>query len=114
MPGVAVAVVKDDRVVFVGGFGVRTQGQPGAVDANTAFQLASVTKTFTAAALGTLVDQDKLGWDDPVINHLPGFAMRDPYATLHTTRCITSCQRRTAADWLLLLTVARTVVRVWR
>lgn len=85
VPGVAVAVVKGDQVVFVRGYGVRIQGQSGAVDANTAFQLASVTKTFTAAALGSLVDEGKLGWDDPVINHLPGFAMSDPYATLHTS-----------------------------
>lgn len=85
VPGVAVAVVKDDKVVFIQGYGVRTQGQPGAVDADTAFQLASVTKIFTAAALGALVDEGKLGWDDPVLGHLPGFAMSDPYATLHTT-----------------------------
>ncbi|GGO41393.1 serine hydrolase [Deinococcus humi] len=85
VPGVAVAVVKDDKIVFIQGYGVRTQGQPAAVDANTAFQLASVTKTFTAAALGTLVDEGKLGWDDPILNYLPGFAMHDPYATLHTS-----------------------------
>lgn len=85
VPGIAVAVVKDDKVVFVQGSGVRTQGQPGAVDADTVFQLASVTKVFTAAALGTLVDEGKLDWDDPVLGHLPGFAMADPYATLHTS-----------------------------
>ncbi len=85
VPGVAVAVVKDDQIVFVQGYGVRTQGQSDAVNADTAFQLASVTKTFTAAALGALVDHGKLGWDTPVMKYLPGFAMNDPYATLHTS-----------------------------
>jgi CubicO group peptidase (beta-lactamase class C family) len=85
VPGVAVAVVKDDKVVFLKGYGVRRVGEPGEVDENTIFQLASVSKTFTAAALGTLVDEGKLGWDDPVVSHLPGFVLYDPYATMNAT-----------------------------
>lgn len=85
VPGVAVAVVKDGEVVFLQGFGVREEGQPGAVDADTIFQLASVSKTFTSAAVGVLVDEGKLGWDDPVLGYLPGFTLQDSYATLNTT-----------------------------
>jgi CubicO group peptidase (beta-lactamase class C family) len=81
VPGVAVAVVKDDKVVYLGGHGVRRVSEPGKVNENTVFQLASVSKTFTAASLGALVDEGKLGWDDPVVSHLPGFVLYDPYAT---------------------------------
>ena len=85
VPGVAVAVVKDDEVVYLGGHGVRRVGEPGKVDENTIFQLASVSKTFTAASLGALVDEGKLGWDDTVVSHLPDFALYDPYATMNAT-----------------------------
>jgi CubicO group peptidase (beta-lactamase class C family) len=85
VPGVAVAVVKDDKVVFLKGYGVRRVGEPGKVDENTIFQLASVSKTFTAGSLGALVDDGKLGWDDPVVSHLPGFVLNDPYATTNAT-----------------------------
>lgn len=85
VPGVAVAVVKDGEVVFLEGYGVREAGQDGPVDADTIFQLASVSKTFTAAALGALVDEGKLGWDEPVFGLLPGFVLHDPYATLNTS-----------------------------
>lgn len=85
VPGVAVAVVKDDEVVYLGGHGVRHVGKPGKVDENTIFQLASVSKTFTAASLGVLVDEGKLGWDDTVVSHLPSFGLYDPYATTNAT-----------------------------
>jgi CubicO group peptidase (beta-lactamase class C family) len=85
VPGVAVAVVKDDEVVYLGGHGVRRVGEPGKVNENTIFQLASVSKTFTAASLGVLVDEGKLGWDDTVVSHLPGFMLQDPYATTNAT-----------------------------
>jgi CubicO group peptidase (beta-lactamase class C family) len=85
VPGVAVAVVKDGQVVFLEGYGVREAGQAGPVDADTIFQLASVSKAFTSAALGVLVDEGKLGWDEPVFGLLPGFVLHDPYATLNTT-----------------------------
>lgn len=85
VPGVAVAVVKDGEVLVLSGYGTRKQGQAGAVDADTIFQLASVSKTFTSAAVGAMVDEGKLGWDDPVFGYLPGFVLYDPYATLNTT-----------------------------
>ena len=81
VPGVAVAVVQDGRVVLEKGYGVREVNAPGAVDANTIFQLASVTKSLTAAAAATVVDEGKLDWDTPVFNYLPEFVGNDPYMT---------------------------------
>ncbi len=83
--GLAVAVVKDGRTIFAKGYGVRELGKPGVVDSATLFAIGSTTKAITAAAVGMLVDDGKLGWDDPVINHLPGFQLGDPYVTREIT-----------------------------
>src|SRR5215208_2364298 len=64
VPGFSVAIVKDDRVVFVKGYGVRELGKPEPVDKETLFAVASNTKAFTSAALATLVDEGRLRWDD--------------------------------------------------
>lgn len=85
VPGVSVTVVKDNDVVYLKGFGVRKIGSDLKVDENTIFQLASVTKTFTAASVGVMVDQGKVGFDEEVINILPDFALKDPYPTRYTT-----------------------------
>lgn len=85
VPGVAVAVVKDGRVVFEGGWGVRELGKPAPVDAHTQFAIASNTKAFTAAALAVLVDEGRLAWDDRVVEHLPWFRMSDPHVTANIT-----------------------------
>src|SRR6476620_7626996 len=85
VPGAAVAIVKDGRVVLAKGYGVRRLGQPDRVDADTRFGIASNTKLFTATALALLVEQGKLRWDDPVIRYLPDFAMYDPYVTRELT-----------------------------
>jgi CubicO group peptidase (beta-lactamase class C family) len=85
VPGFAVAVVKDDRVVFVKGYGVRELGRPEPVDRDTLFAVASNTKAFTSAALATLVDEGKLKWDDPVTKYLPWFQLYDPYVTREMT-----------------------------
>ena len=85
VPGAAVAVVLDDQVVLARGYGVRRLGEPGPVDEHTIFELGSNSKVFTAAALGTVVDQGVLGWDDAVIDHLPEFALFDPYPTRYCT-----------------------------
>ena len=85
VPGFALAVVKDDRVVFVKGYGVRELGRPEPVDGDTLFAVASNTKAFTAAALATLVDEGRLRWDDPVTKHLPWFQLHDPYVTREIT-----------------------------
>ena len=85
VPGFSVAVVKDDKVVFVKGYGVRELGKPAPVDKDTLFAVASNTKAFTSAALATLVDEGKLRWDDPVTKHLPWFQLSDPYVTREMT-----------------------------
>lgn len=84
-PGLAVAIVKDDKVVFMQGFGTKQLGENAPVDAHTVFTLASTTKAFAAMAVGLLVDDGKLGWDDPVIRHLPEFRVADPYVTREVT-----------------------------
>ena len=81
VPGIAVAIVKDGKVVMEQGFGVREIGKPDKVDAHTLFAIASNTKAFTAAALQQLAEQGKLKMDDRVIDHLPWFRMSDPYVT---------------------------------
>jgi len=85
VPGIAVAVVKDGRVVLSKGYGVRRLGEAAPVTPLTGFGIASNTKAFTAAALAMLVDEGKLAWDDPVIRHLPAFQMYDPYVTREMT-----------------------------
>lgn len=85
VPGLAVAVVKDGKVVFARGYGVREQGKPGKVDANTLFTIGSVSKQFTAAALGTLVSAGKLSWDAPVVDYIKDFKLASPYVTQNIT-----------------------------
>lgn len=81
VPGLAIAVVKDGKVVLERGWGVRELGKPGAVDEHTLFAIASNTKAFTAASLAMLADEGKLSLDDRVVDHLPWFRMSDPYVT---------------------------------
>jgi CubicO group peptidase (beta-lactamase class C family) len=73
VPGMAMAIVKDDEVVYLRGFGTRTIGRDEPVDEHTSFAIASTTKAFTATAVALLVDEGKLRWDDPVSLHLPAF-----------------------------------------
>jgi CubicO group peptidase (beta-lactamase class C family) len=81
VPGVAIAIVKDGRVVLQKGYGVRKLGDSTPVDAHTIFGIGSNTKAFTAAAIATLVDAGRLSWDDPVDRRLQGFQMYDPYVS---------------------------------
>ena len=85
IPGFAAAVVKDGRVVFARGFGVRELGKPDPVDTRTLFAIGSTTKAMTAALIGMLVDEKKLEWDDPVVKHLPWFQLKDPMVTRELT-----------------------------
>ncbi|MFN2512234.1 MAG: serine hydrolase [Pyrinomonadaceae bacterium] len=85
VPGFAIAIVKDDRVVFAKGYGVRELGKPPAVDEHTIFAIASNSKAFTAAALAILVDEGKVKWDDKVTKYLPSFELYDPYVTRELT-----------------------------
>lgn len=85
VPGMAVAVVKDGKVVYSKGFGIRRLGHPEKVDDHTLFQIGSTTKAMTVAGLATLVDQGKLKWDGPVRDYMPSFQMYDPYVSKEIT-----------------------------
>ena len=93
LPGAAVAVVKDGQVVVAKGYGVRELGKPDLVDANTIFDVASLTKSFTAAAIASLVDEKKMSWDAPVRNYLPTLEFSDPYLTANVTLRDLLCHR---------------------
>lgn len=85
VPGMAVAIVEKGQVVHAKGYGVRKLGATERVDADTIFPTGSTGKAVTTAALAILVDQKKIGWDDKVIDHLPGFQMYDPWVTREIT-----------------------------
>ncbi len=85
VPGMAVAIVQEGEVVLARGYGMRELGKPERVDPHTLFAIASNTKAFTSTLLAQLVDEKKLKWDDRVIDHLPWFAMSDPYVTREMT-----------------------------
>lgn len=85
IPGLSVAVVRNDSVLFLRGYGVRELGKAGRVDEHTLFGIMSTTKAMTAAALAMLVDDGVLTWDDPVTRWIPEFQMPDPYVTRELT-----------------------------
>jgi CubicO group peptidase (beta-lactamase class C family) len=85
VPGLAIAIVKNDSVVYARGFGVRTLGRPEPVDQHTLFAIGSCSKAFTATLVAMLVERGKLSWDDPVSSRLPGFQLYDPYVTRELT-----------------------------
>ena len=85
VPGLAISIVKDGQVIFAKGYGVRELGKPQPIDEYTLFAIGSTTKAMTAAALGMLVDEKKIQWDDPVSKYLPDFQLYDPYVTREVT-----------------------------
>ncbi len=85
VPGVAVAVVRDDRVVYLKGHGLCALGSDRPVTPDTVFPLASCSKSFTTTVLAMLVDEGTIRWDDPVQKHLPWFHLADPLADREVT-----------------------------
>lgn len=81
VPGIAVAVIKDGKVIHSKGYGVRSLRSGKPTDENTLFGIASNSKAFTAAALGMLVDEGKLAWDDKVRDYIPEFKLYDAWVT---------------------------------
>ncbi|MDQ3173310.1 MAG: serine hydrolase, partial [Acidobacteriota bacterium] len=81
VPGLAIAIIKDDRIVLAKGYGIRKLGDPAPVNERTLFAIGSSSKAFTAASVAMLVDEGKLKWDDPVTKYLPGLELYDPYVT---------------------------------
>ena len=84
-PGMAIAIVKDDKIVFAKGYGTRQLGKTEPVDADTVFAIASNSKAFTSASLAILVDEKKLAWNDKVSKYLPDFKLYDPWVTSELT-----------------------------
>lgn len=85
VPGMAIAIVRNDSVVFMKGYGTRTVGTRQPVDGHTVFAIGSVSKAFTATLIAMLVDEGKMSWDDPATKHLPEFELFDPYVTREIT-----------------------------
>lgn len=85
VPGAAVAIVKDDELLLSKGYGIKEVGRDDPVDEATLFAIGSCTKAFTAAAVGLLVDEDRLDWDDRIVQYLPGFELYDPWITQEAT-----------------------------
>jgi CubicO group peptidase (beta-lactamase class C family) len=85
LEGLTIGIVKDDRVVFIKGYGVKDVDSGEKVTPDSLFNIASLTKAFTAACVGILVQQGKLHWDDKVIDLLPGFQLSDPYISRELT-----------------------------
>lgn len=85
IPGLAIGIVKDGKVVYAKGFGEKQLESGTKVDANTIFSIASVSKNITAAALGILVDEGKIDWDDKIKKHIPWFELKDPWVSQEIT-----------------------------
>ena len=85
VPALAIAVVKDDSLVFARGYGVLEVGKAQPANAHTRFAIGSTTKAMTSAALAMLVDEGKIRWDGHVIDYLPEFQLYDAYATRELT-----------------------------
>jgi CubicO group peptidase (beta-lactamase class C family) len=85
VPGVGVAIVRNDSVLYAKGYGVREVGKPAAVDERTLFAIGSSSKAFTSAAVAILVDSGKVRLDAPATTYLLGFQLFDPYATREIT-----------------------------
>jgi len=85
VPGLAIAVVYQDQVVYLQGFGVQEVGKADPITPDTVFQLASLSKPLTSTILARVVGQTPITWDDPVVKHDPNFALDAPYVTANVT-----------------------------
>ncbi len=81
IPGMAVAIVRSDSVIFAKGFGVKLKGGSDPVTPHTIFQIGSTTKAFTAALVAMLADEGRIRWKDRVTDYVPDFRMYDPWVT---------------------------------
>jgi CubicO group peptidase (beta-lactamase class C family) len=85
VPGLAIVIVHDDAVAYLKGYGVREVGKPEPVDADTMFQLASMSKPIAATVVAALVGEGQVAWDDPIVKHDSGFELKDPWVTRAVT-----------------------------
>jgi len=85
LPGLAVGVVFEDEVVWIGTYGVREVGKPAPIDADTLFQLASISKPVGSTLIARLVGEGHLRWDDPIVQYMPSFRLADDWVSQHVT-----------------------------
>lgn len=85
LPGAAVAVVHQDRMIYAKGFGRRERGKPARVDPDTVFQLASLSKPLASTVIAGLVSDKIVTWDDRLVDHSPDFRMHDASVTASLT-----------------------------
>jgi CubicO group peptidase (beta-lactamase class C family) len=85
VPGLAIAVVRNDSVLYLKGYGVQQLGAPAAVDERTLFEIGSSSKSFTATLVAMLVSDGKMRWDERITTYLPGFRLQDPVANAEVT-----------------------------
>ncbi len=83
IPGMGVAVMRHDSLILCKGYGVKEIGKPDPVDGNTVFHIGSVSKSFTAAVIASLVDEGLVAWDDTVKNILPDLELCDKWVEEH-------------------------------
>jgi CubicO group peptidase (beta-lactamase class C family) len=85
VPGMAVAIVFEDEVVYAGGFGTTDMRTGAPVGPGTVFQLASLSKPIASTVVAALVGNGVIGWADPIVGGDPGFALAEPYVTANVT-----------------------------
>ncbi|WP_158508999.1 alpha/beta fold hydrolase [Gemmatirosa kalamazoonensis] len=85
VPGLGLAIVRNDSVIYAKGYGVKDVNRPDRVDERTLFAIGSASKAFTAASVAMLVDEKKVSLDAPAATYLPGFALADPFASREIT-----------------------------
>lgn len=98
VPGMAVAVVKDGKIIYTKGYGVKKVGGSDPVTADTVFQIGSTSKAFTSALVGMEVDSGRMKWDDKVTTYVPDFQMNDPWVTKEYTITDALAQRSGLPD----------------
>jgi beta-lactamase class C len=85
VPGLAMAIVQNGRILSTRGYGVTDANHPQPVDSHTVFRLASLSKAFAGTMAGLLVNDGTLRWDSKVVDYVPGFRLSDPQATRQLT-----------------------------
>ena len=105
VPGTSIGIVQDGQVVFSGGFGVRKLGRPEPVDGDTMYMIASNSKGLTTLLLAKLVDEERVGWKDPVTKVFPGFKLGDAATTsqvlIEHLVCACTGLPRQDMEWIL-------------
>ncbi len=106
VPGMAIAIVADDKVIYAKGFGIKKVGGTDPVDPHTVFPIGSASKAFTSALVAMMADEGKLQWSDPVLQHAPDFQMYDPWVTrefqIQDLMAQHSGMPPYATDWIVL------------